>query len=58
MSRINFWSLWRNQWGRPVGDFLRVVILADYLVITLHGVVWEYEAIFDTKYYIINSKVK
>ena len=40
-----------------MGDFLCVGLLADYLLIRLHGVVvLEYETIFNTKYFIINGK--
>ena len=41
-----------------MGEFLCEGLLADYLFIRLHGVaVWEYETIFNTKYFIINSKI-
>ena len=39
-------------------DFLCLGLLADCLLIRLHGViVWEYEAIFNTKYFIIIGKI-
>ena len=35
-----------------------MVLLADYLLIRLHGVVvWEYETIFSIKYFMINNKI-
>ena len=34
-----------------------MALLADYLLIRLHGVVWEYETIFNAKYFIINGKI-
>ena len=41
-----------------MGDFVCFGLLTDYLVIRLHGVdVGEYETIFNTKYFIINSKI-
>ena len=41
-----------------MGDLLCVGLLADYFLIRLHGVVvWEYDTIFNTKYFIINSKI-
>ena len=40
------------------GWYSCVGLLADYLLIRLNGVVvWEYEIIFNTKYFIINSKL-
>ena len=40
-----------------MGDFVCVVLLADYVLIKLHGVVvYEYETIFNTNF-IINSKI-
>ena len=39
-------------------DFLCVRLLADYLLIRLHGLgVWEYETIFNSKYFVINRKI-
>ena len=38
-------------------DFLSVELLADCLLIRLHGLVaWEYDTILNTKYFIINTK--
>ena len=51
-------ELRRNYWVYPAGDFLCVGPLADYLLVRLHGiVVWEYNTIFNTKHFIINSKI-
>ena len=41
-----------------LSDFLCIGLLADYSLIRLHGVVvWEYEIVFNTKHFIINSKI-
>ena len=41
-----------------VGDILCVGLLADYLLITLHGVVvWKKETIVNAMYFIINSNI-
>ena len=42
----------------PVGGFLCAGLLVDHLLLRLHAVVvWEYETIFKTKYFIVNSKI-
>ena len=55
---ISLWSFSRNKWICLVGDFLCMGLLVGCMLIKLHGVVlWEYETIFNTKYFIFNRKI-
>ena len=57
IPRISFWSLRCNQQVCPVCDFLCAGLLADCLLIRLHGsVLQECETIL-TQYFIIHSKM-